>query len=447
MAEQQSTERQPTMFMKSPYAPLVIERAEGPWLYTDDGRRILDAGAGAVVVNIGQGREEIAKVAAEEIARVNYIVPVWSTAARERLTSRLARWTPPGLNRFFFTSGGSEAVEMALKFALMYHKVKGRPSKKKIVSRWFSYHGNTLGALSVGGNRGRRADYEHVLFDWPHIGPPYCYRCPWEKTYPGCDIDCAMALQEEIDRHGADAIAAFIAEPMMGATGGAVPPVKEYWPKIAEICRRNDVLLIADEVMTGFGRTGRRFAVEHWDIHPDILIGGKGLTGGYMPMGMIAVDEKLVEECERLHADFMFYTYSAHPLACAIADKVLEIMEREHLVERSAEMGARLGAQLKEELSGHPLVGDIRGAGLFWGVELVRDAASRAPYPPETRLTSRVQSAALKHGLFVYPSVGMAGKVGGDGVMITPPFVIGAEEIEHIVRNLRTALDEAHTGL
>jgi adenosylmethionine-8-amino-7-oxononanoate aminotransferase len=432
----------PAMFLKGPYDPLIIERAEGPWLFTRDGRRILDAAAGAVVVNIGQGREEIARLAADEIGRVNYVVPIWDTPARARLAERLARWTPPGLNRFFFTSGGSEAVEAAIKFALMYHKVKGWPGKKKIVSRWFSYHGNTLGALSVGGNRGRRVDYEHVLFDWPHIPPTYCYRCPWGKTYPGCAIECATALEDEIRSHGADSIAAFIAEPMMGATGGAVPPVKEYWPLIAEICRRNDILLIADEVMTGFGRTGKRFAVEHWNLKPDMLIGGKGLTGGYAPMGMLAVDERLAEACERLNAEFMFYTYSSHPLVCAVADKVLEIMERERLVERAEEFGARLGAQLKEELAGHPMVGDIRGVGMFWGLELVRDKSTRTPYAPDLQVTSRVIGAALKHGLFVYPSTGMAGIAGGDGVMVAPPFVIGDAEIGYIVRNLRGALDE-----
>ncbi len=435
------------MFMRAPHEPLAIERAEGPWLYTNDGRRILDAGAGAVVVNIGQGRAELARVAAEEVARLNYIVPVWSSAARERLTARLARWTPAGLNRFFFTSGGSEAVEAALKFAIMYQKAKGRPQKHKIISRWFSYHGNTLAALSVGGNLGRRADYEHVLLQWPHIGPPFCYRCPWGKTYPGCDIDCANALEQEVAKHGADSIAGFIAEPMMGASGGAVPPVKEYWPKLAEICRRHEILLIADEVMTGFGRTGKRFAVDHWNLKPDVLIGGKGLTGGYLPMGMIAVDEKLVEECEQAGADFMFYTYSAHPLACAMADKVLEIMEREHLVERAAELGAQLGAQLKEQLSGHPMIGDIRGTGLFWGLEIVRDKAMKAPYAPELRVTNRVVAAALKHDLFVYPTSGMAGNAGGDGVMVTPPFIIGPPEIDYIVRNLRTALDEVHANL
>ena len=338
-------------------------------------------------------------------------------------------------------------MEAAIKFAIMYHKMKGHPGKRKIVSRWLSYHGNTLGALSVGGNRLRRADYEHVLFDWPHIPPPYCYRCPWGKSYPGCGLECANALEEEIRHEGADAIAAFIAEPMMGASGGVVPPVPEYSPAIADICKRHDILLIADEVMTGFGRTGKRFAVEHWNLQPDILIGGKGLTGGYMPMGMIAVDERLLESCEAAQVDFMFYTYSAHPLACAIADKVLEIMERERLVERSAELGAHLGAQLKEQLSGHPMVGDIRGAGLFWGVEFVSDRANRAPYPTASNVTPRVLSAALKHGLFVYPARGMAGPAGGDGVMLTPPFVIGRDEVAFMINNLRLALDEVYPAL
>ncbi len=434
------------MFMRGPHDPLKIERAEGAWLYTSDGRRILDAGAGAVVVNIGQGRKEIAEVAARTIANLDYIIPVWTSAERERLVERLTRWTPTGLSRFFFTSGGSESVEAALKFSILYHKVRGKPSKKKIIGRRFSYHGNTIGALSAGGS-GRRADYEHVLLDWPKIDPTYCYRCPWGKTYPSCDIDCADALEKEILKNGPDSIAAFIAEPMMGSSGGVVPPVKEYWPRLREICNRYDVLLIADEVMTGFGRTGRRFAVDHWDVTPDILVGGKGLTGGYMPMGMIAVNQALVEEVERAKADFMFYTYSSHPVACAVADAVLAIMEREHLVERSAQVGAKLGATLKEELSGHPMVGDIRGAGMFWGIELVHDKASRVPFAPEKKVTNRVLGAAVRRGMFFYPATGMAGKAGGDAMMITPPFIIGDEEIELIIRTARAALDEIQPNL
>jgi adenosylmethionine-8-amino-7-oxononanoate aminotransferase len=435
----------PLTFIRGPYEPLMIDRAEGVWLYTEDGEKILDAAAGAVVTNIGQGREEIAQLMAEEVRRANYVVPIWSTPQRQRLVERLARWTPPGLNRFFFTSGGSEAVEAALKFALMYHKVHGRPQRTKIIAREASYHGNSIAALSAGGSL-RRADYEQVLFDWPKIKPSYCYRCPWDKTYPGCDIDCANALEAEIARHGEDTIAAFIAEPMMGSAGGSVPPVKEYWPRLAEICQRHGVLLIADEVMTGFGRTGRRFAVDHWNVVPDILVGGKGLTGGYMPMGMMAVRESLVEQCEAKGADFMFYTYSSHPTACAVADRVLEIMEREDLVERAAEMGARLGAQLKEELSGHPMVGDIRGTGMFWGVEMVRDRASRTPYPPAMKVANRVVSAGLEHGIFVYPATGMA-RPGGDAVMVTPPFIINGDEIEYIVGHLRATLDDVHPTL
>jgi adenosylmethionine-8-amino-7-oxononanoate aminotransferase len=434
---------QQVLFMRGPWNPLRIERAEGAYLYTSDGRKLLDAGSGAVVVNVGQGREELAHIAERTVRRLNYVVPVWVSPERERLVERLTRWTPPGVDRFFFTSGGSESVEMALKFAILYHKVSGEPSRTKIISRRFSYHGNTMGALSAGSSL-RRADYEHVLFDWPKIPPSYCYRCPFDKTYPSCDIDCAEALEREIERQGARTIAAFIAEPMMGASGGAVPPVKEYWPRLRQICDRHGILLIADEVMTGFGRTGRRFAVEHWNVKPDIIVGGKGLTGGYVPMGMIAVDRRLVEKCEDAHADFMFFTYSAHPLACAIADGVLSIMERERLVEHAAEIGARLGAQLKERLSGHPMVGDIRGSGLFWGIELVRDRERRIPFAPEAKCVNRVLGEAVRRGMFFYPATGMAGAAGGDAMMIAPPFVIGDEEVEFIVNTARAALDEVY---
>ncbi len=229
---------QPVLFMRSPHGePLYIERAEGAYLFTRDGRRILDAGSGAIVVNIGQGREELAQLAAEQLKQLAYIIPVWASPAREKLVERLARWTPGRLNRFFFTSGGSESIESAIKFALFYQSITGQPSKKKIISRWLSYHGNTLAALSVSGNLGRRANYEHVLIDWPKIPPSYCYRCPWQKTYPGCDLDCGDALETEIRKQGADSIAAFVAEPMVGASAGVVPPVREYWPRIGETRR------------------------------------------------------------------------------------------------------------------------------------------------------------------------------------------------------------------
>ncbi len=426
---------------------LAVERAEGAYLYTRDGRKLLDGSGGAIVVNIGQGRSELADLARAQLLDLNYVLPLWVSPARERLVARLARWTPAGIDRFFFTSGGSESVESALKFAFLYHRVRGNSGKTKVISRDLSYHGNTLGALSASGNRARRADFEHVLFDWPRIPPSYCYRCPWGRSYPGCGLECAQALERVIAQHGAERIAAFIAEPMVGASGGVLPPVPEYWPRIAEICRRNDIVLIADEVMTGFGRTGKRFAVEHWGVMPDIIVGGKGLTGGYVPMGMIAVGERLFEVCEQAKADFMFFTYSAHPLACAIADRVLEIMEREQLVEHAAAIGSHLGARLNAELGGHPMTGEIRGAGLFWGVEIVADRAARRPFAPALHAARKVLSAAMERGLILYPAAGMAGVGGGDAIMIAPPFVIGEAEVEFIAATLRQCFDTVRRTL
>lgn len=440
-------ERQ-VLFLRGPHSePVQVVRAEGAYLYTRDGRKLLDASSGAIVVNVGQGRSELADLAREQVLSLNYVLPVWVSPARERLVERLAQWTPPGLDRFFFTSGGSEAVESAIKCAFLFHRMRGKTGKTLVISRELSYHGNTLGALSVSGNRARRADYEHVLFDWPKIPPSYCYRCPWGRSYPGCDLECAQALEQAIARHGADRIAAFIAEPMVGASGGVIAPVAEYWPRIAEICRRNDIILIADEVMTGFGRTGKRFAVEHWGVTPDIIVGGKGLTGGYVPMGMIAVSRRLIKVCEQAGADFMFFTYSAHPLACAIADRVLEIMEREKLVEHAARIGTRLGARLKAELGDHPMTGEIRGAGLFWGIEVVADRATRTPFARNLQVARRLLRCAMELGLVVYAATAMAGDRGGDAVMIAPPFVIGDAEVEFIATTLRRCFDSTWQNL
>jgi adenosylmethionine-8-amino-7-oxononanoate aminotransferase len=436
------------LFLRGPHGePLHVVRGEGAWLHTREGRKLLDGASGAIVVNVGQGRPELAELARQQMLDLNYVLPVWLSPARQRLVDRLSQWTPPGVDRFFFTSGGSESVESALKFAFLFHKVRGNNLKTRVISRQLSYHGNTMGALSVSGNRARRADFDHVLFDWPKIPPSYCYRCPWGRTYPGCGLECAQVLEETIARHGADSIAAFIAEPMVGASGGVIAPVAEYWPRIAEICRRHDIVLIADEVMTGFGRTGKRFAVEHWGVAPDIIVGGKGLTGGYVPMGMIAVSSRLTEVCEQAGADFMFFTYSAHPLACAIADGVLEILEREKLVEHAAQLGARLGERLTAELGNHPMTGEIRGAGLFWGIELVADRATRMPFPPGLHVSRKLLRRAMELGVVLYPASGMAGDQGGDAIMIAPPFVIGQAEVDLIAKTLRQCFDALWASL
>ena len=415
------------MFMRGPHDPIRIERAEGPWLYASDGNKILDAGAGAVVVNIGQGRREIAEVAARTIANLDYIVPVWTSPEREKLVDRLTRWTPAGLTRFFFTSGGSEAVEAALKFAILYNKARGKQTKSKIIGRRFSYHGNTIAALSAGGS-GRRADYEHILLDWPKIDPTYCYRCPWGKTYPSCEIDCATALEKEILKHGPDSIAAFIAEPMMGSSGGVVPPVKEYWPKIREICTRYDVLLIADEVMTGWGRTGKWFAMDHWGVKPDMLTTAKGITSAYVPLGLCATTEKIAAYFDD-HYFAHGHTYEAHPLTLKPAVATIAEMKRLDLVNRAAELEPYMRTKLEALKEKHPSIGDVRGMGLFWAVELVKNRITKQPFNTmrdkvegKSLVVDQIAAHMMKNGVTQQAWV--------SHFVIAPPLIVTKEEID-----------------
>jgi adenosylmethionine-8-amino-7-oxononanoate aminotransferase len=420
--------------------PFAIARAEGAYLITPDGRRILDAAGGAVVVNIGHGRREVAEAYARACMEVSYVVPTFATDSRVQLVERLrAHWLPAELTRMFFTSGGSESMDAAIRLARQHHVSAGRPSRWKVIGRDLSYHGTTLATLSIGGNTKRRVGFEPWLADLPKAPACYCLRCPLGLRYPDCGVACADELERIIEREGADTIAAFVAEPIVGSTIGAVVPPDEYWPKIAAICRRHGILLIADEVMTGFGRTGRRFAVEHWNVIPDILVGGKGLTSGYAPMGGIFTREDIVAPIAARGDELMFYTYSAHPACCAVADTVLDILEREHLVERAAQMGRKLRARLST-LESHPHVADIRGRGLLLGVELVKDRSTLEPFPLEAHLTTKVVAAGLAHGSFFYPGGTDPAR---DVITLGPPFIITDEDIEHLVTSLEAAIDSA----
>jgi adenosylmethionine-8-amino-7-oxononanoate aminotransferase len=420
--------------------PFQVARTEGCYLITPDGRRVLDAAGGAIVVNIGHGRREVAEVYAKAAAEVTYVVPPFVTESRARLTERvLDRWVPPGLTRVAFTCGGSESVDGAVRLARQHHVSAGRPGRYKVIGRELSYHGVTLATLAVGGHGKRRAGFEPLLLAQPKAPACYCFRCPLEKTYPACDVACASAIEETILREGADTIAAFIAEPIGGSTAGALVPPDEYWPRVVEICRRHGVLVIADEVMTGYGRTGRKFGVDHWGITPDILIGGKGLTGGYAPMGAIFATEEVVEPIIEAGDELMFYTYSAHPACCAVADKVLEIVERERLVERAAAMGKVLGNAL-QRLASHPNVADVRGRGLLQAVELVRDRATLEPFAKEARLTNKVVAAGLAEDVFFYPGGSDPAR---DVITLGPPFIVTEAEIDHLVDVLGRAITSA----
>jgi adenosylmethionine-8-amino-7-oxononanoate aminotransferase len=420
--------------------PIIIGRTEGMYLITPDGRKILDAAGGAIVANIGHGRREVAEAHARALSEATYVVPPFATESRIRLIERLRQcWLPKGLTRAVFTSGGSESMDAAIRLARQHHLSAGRPQRWKVIGRDLSYHGTTLATLAIGGHTKRRAGLEPWFPSLPKAPAPYCLRCKLGKHYPDCAVACATELEQLIEREGADSIAAFVAEPIIGSTAGAVVPPDEYWPKIADICGRHDILLIADEVMTGFGRTGRRFAVEHWNITPDILVGGKGLAGGYAPMGAIFAREEVVEPIAARGDELMFYTFSAHPACCAAADTVLDIMERENLIERAAEMGRKLRQRLSA-LESHPNVAQIRGRGLLLGIELVKDRDTLEPFPQADGLALKVVMAGLMNGVFFYPGGTDPAR---DVILLGPPFIIEDEHIEQIATSLAAAIDAA----
>ena len=405
--------------------PFAIDHAEGAYLVTPEGQRILDAGGGAIVMNIGHGRREVAEVAARELERLTYIIPPFQTEARTRLVDRLVNnWLPPGLTRATFMSGGSESVEAALRLARQHHVAAGRPERWKVIGLDLSYHGVSLGALSVGHHPGRRAGFEPMLIPFPQAPAPYRVL----GAEPGPDpVD---ALERLIVSEGPETVAGFIAEPVVGSSGGVMLPPEDYWRRAVEVCHKYGVLVIADEVMTGFGRTGKKFGVDHWGVVPDIMVGGKGLAGGYAPMGGLYTTEEVVAPLAEKHEDLMFYTFAGHPASCAVADKVLEIMEREDLVARAEKMGTLLRSRLDEEIAPLRNVGEVRGLGLMLGIELVKDRETMERFPVEARMVNRVMAEGLKRGVFFYP--GGSGPA-RDVVMLGPPFTINGEDIDTLV--------------
>jgi adenosylmethionine-8-amino-7-oxononanoate aminotransferase len=420
--------------------PFPIARAEGAYLFAPDGQRILDAAGGAIVVNIGHGRREVAEVAARALEQLTYVVPTFATEAKTALVERLTeRWLPDGMTRASFTSGGSESIEAAIRLARLHHVSAGRPERWKVIGREFSYHGITLAAMAVGGHEPRRKGYEPLLLNFPKAPSHYCLECSLGRTDKDCREESADKLEEVILREGPDTVAAFLAEPVVGSAAGAVVPPDGYWPRVAEICRKYGVLLIADEVMCGFGRTGAKFAVNHWGVVPDIMVAGKGLAGGYAPIGGVYATDRVIAPIAGRGEDLMFYTFTAHPAACAVADKVLEIMEREDLVARAKTMGDMLRERLRH-LENHPHVAEVRGIGLMQAVELVRDKETLERFPAEDRMTRRVVAAGLRKGVFFYP--GGSGRA-QDVIMLGPPMIITEDNIDLLVTVLEESIDEA----
>jgi adenosylmethionine-8-amino-7-oxononanoate aminotransferase len=427
--------------------PRVLDRAlptavhaEGAWITAADGRRYLDGAGGAVVVNVGHGRPEVIAAVTDQLAKTQYVHgTAFTTEAVETYASEVASVLPVDGARIYPVSGGSEAVETALKLARAYHLANGESSRFTVIARRGAYHGNTIGALDASGKEPLRKPYTPWLGRYLHAPAAYEYRCENPQHPDACGAWHAGELERMIHQAPPKSIAAFIAEPVAGATLAAAVPCQDYWPAIADVCRTNGILVIADEVMTGFGRTGRWFGVEHWGVRPDILTTGKGTTSGYVPFGFAAASERVFDAVATtgfVHG----FTWSHNALGAAAGCAVLSILREESLVERSASLGERIRGELCAALDGCEIVGDVRGLGTMIGVELVRDLETKEPFPRSQRLTERVLAHARDDGLLLYSSTGHADGINGDLVMLGPPFVLTDEDQTLLVERTAAAI-------
>ena len=422
----------------------VAVRGEGSWIVAADGQRYLDASGQAAVVSIGHGVREIGRAMAEQSERIAFAhTTQFHTEPAEKLAARLLAICPQNFKnggRVYFTSGGSEATETAIKLARQFFLESGQPARYRVVSRKQSYHGSTLGAMSVSGNVARRAPYAAMIREWGHVAPCFCYHCPFGLTYPECNVACADDLETFLRANDAATVSAFIFEPVVGATLGAVVAVPGYTARIAEICRKHGILLIADEVMSGMGRTGKPFASEHWDLEPDIILTGKGIASGYAPLGAVIVAPRVAEAFEKGSAAFTHgFTYQAHPVATAAGNAVFDYLEAHKLFERVTPAGEVLRKELAV-LESHAHVGQVRGLGLLQAVEFVKDKATREPFPKEANIAEKIRQAALQRNVLTYPTQGCVDGYRGDHVLLAPPFIVEDKESKLIAEALTYAL-------
>jgi adenosylmethionine-8-amino-7-oxononanoate aminotransferase len=431
-----------------PALPVAVE-ASGSTIRDATGREYLDAAGGAIVVNVGHGRASIARVLGEQSARLSYAHgSTFTTEPLEAYAAEIGPRLPVDDPAIYPVSGGSEAIETALKLARAYHLARGEAERWIVYARWGSYHGNTLGALDLSGRRPLRRPYEGWLGRFRHVSAAYPYRAadPDSQALATGD-ELAAELDRAFSAAEPGSVAAFVAEPIVGATLAAAVPPDDYWPKIADVCHRHGVLLIADEVMTGFGRTGRWFGLDHWDVRADILVAAKGVTSGYWPFGFAAASGA-IHDTVTGHGGFIHgFTYSHAPAGAAVAREVLRILDDEDLVEASRVKGEGLRSMLIDRLGADEHVGEIRGRGLMVGIELVEDRETRRAFARAARLTEAVVRGARDAGVLVYSGTGDANGVDGDTILLGPPFVITDAELERIVATVATAIEDATAAM
>jgi hypothetical protein len=422
----------------------VAVRGEGCWIISSDGRRFLDAAGQAAVVNIGHGVAEIGRAMAEQSSQIAFAhTSQFHNAPAEKLAARLLQFAPPNFQnggRVYFTSGGSEATETAIKLARQYHLECGQPQRYGVISRRQSYHGSTLGAMSVSGNVARRSPYQPLLAEWGHVAECFAYHHAGNLNDEDYGLACANDLDKFLRGPNGNSSVAFVFEPVAGATLGAAVPNAGYVERIAEICRENKILLIADEIMSGMGRTANPFAIQHWHVEPDMILVGKGIASGYAPLGAVLVSARIVDVFERGSGIFRHgFTYQAHPVCTAGGNAVLDYLEAHELFERVGPISRTLRADL-EPLQDHPNVGDIRGMGLLIGIEFVKDKASREPFPPSENIAERIRQVALEENVLTYPTQGCVDGLRGDHILLAPPFILKAEESALMARAIKSSL-------
>lgn len=414
----------------------LITKAEGIYMWDENGKRYIDASSGPMICNVGQNVPEIVEAITKQLHEVNYAHRyTYATKPAIELSEAIVNMAPEGLNWVSFCSGGTEATEGAVKMAREYWLAKGKPSKYLCIGRWHSYHGNTLGATSMGGMPYRRNKYAPLLLPYPHAAAPHCYRCPFGRCPESCNLECAKDIEETIQHYGKDNISCVIVEPIVGSSIGSPVPKDGYMQELREICTRNEVLLICDEVITGFGRTGKNFAVDHWDMKPDIITVAKGLAAGYVPLGAIIAQDFIKETFENGPGGWGHgYTYSNNPAACAAGLAVLKYVQANNLVENARVVGEYLGEKLKALQAKYDVIGDVRGLGMLWGVEFVKDRETKESYSmAEYGLTFKLLHTALEMGLSLYEADGCNDGYNGDCIVVSPALNTTKEQVDEIV--------------
>ncbi|WP_066368933.1 aspartate aminotransferase family protein [Neobacillus fumarioli] len=425
----------------------IITHGEGVYLFDDTGKKYLDACSGAVAANLGHGIASIGEAMADQAKKAAFVHTMrFETQSLHQLAEKIGKMAPENVNKVYFTTGGSEANESAMKLARQYHRDAGRPQKHMVIGRWQSYHGNTIGSLSAGGDVKRRHAYTPNLLNYAHVYSPYCHRCPYGRQSDDClkqqNWTCVTDLERTILELGPENVSAFIAEPIVGSQQGAVPPPPGYFAKVRELCDRYDIVLIIDEVMTGFGRTGTNFAVEQLGIIPDILTFGKGVSAGYAPLAGMIVHDKIIEGLIN-NSDGKFlhgYTYSGHPVAVSTGLAALDVYERENVLANVNEQGPYLFERLLELKERHSCISDVRGRGLLLGIELVKSREEDVLFKPSDKAAETVNTIAMELGAVFYPGTGSIDGVNGEHLIISPPLTIMKHEIDEIVRILDQAL-------